>query len=74
MKLSEGVEAAIHSTAMLAAIEHGATMPASALAEAFGLSPSYLLKHLQIIYLHLLYLYLVHLSHHLVVELYLLQH
>jgi Rrf2 family protein len=47
VKLSEGVEAAIHSTAMLAAIEHGATMPASALAEAFGLSPSYLLKHLQ---------------------------
>ena len=47
MKLSEGVEAAIHSAAMLAGVEGGATMPASALAEAFGLSPSYLLKHLQ---------------------------
>jgi Rrf2 family protein len=47
VKLSEGVEAAIHSAAMLAAVEGGATMPGSALAEAFGLSPSYLLKHLQ---------------------------
>ncbi|MCG7508335.1 RrF2 family transcriptional regulator [Mesorhizobium retamae] len=47
MKLSEGVEAAIHSAAMLAAVEGEATMPASALAEAFGLSSSYLLKHLQ---------------------------
>ncbi len=47
MKLSEGVEAAIHSAAMLARLEGGATMPGSALAEAFGLSPSYLLKHLQ---------------------------
>lgn len=46
MKLGEGVEAAIHCCAVLAAIEDGATMPGSALAEAHGLSPSYLLKHL----------------------------
>lgn len=47
MKLSEGVEAAIHCAATLASVESGATMPGSALAEQFGLSPSYLLKHLQ---------------------------
>jgi Rrf2 family protein len=47
MKLSEGVEAAIHSATTLAGIEAGATMPGAALAEQFGLSPSYLLKHLQ---------------------------
>lgn len=46
MKLSEGVEAAIHCTAMLAGVEGEGTLPGSALAEAFGLSPSYLLKHL----------------------------
>jgi Rrf2 family protein len=47
MKLSEGVEAAIHSATTLAGLESGATMPGSALAEQFGLSASYLLKHLQ---------------------------
>jgi Rrf2 family protein len=47
MKLREGVEAAIHSAATLAGIEAGATMPGSALAAQFGLSTSYLLKHLQ---------------------------
>lgn len=46
MKLGEGVEAAIHCAAMLAGVEGAATMPASAMAEAFGLSPSYLTKHL----------------------------
>ncbi|MFU0503045.1 RrF2 family transcriptional regulator [Pseudaminobacter sp. NGMCC 1.201702] len=46
MKLGEGVEAAIHCAAMLAGVEGAATLPASAMAEAFGLSPSYLLKHL----------------------------
>jgi Rrf2 family protein len=46
MKLSDGVEAAIHCAATLAGLEGGSTLPASALAEAFGLSPSYLLKHL----------------------------
>jgi Rrf2 family protein len=47
MKLSEGVEAAIHSATTLASLEGGATMPGAALAGQFGLSPSYLLKHLQ---------------------------
>ncbi len=46
MKLGDGVEAAIHCCAVLAGIEAGATMPGAALAEAHGLSPSYLLKHL----------------------------
>lgn len=46
MKLSEGVEAAIHCAATLAGVQGEATMPGSALAEQFGLSPSYLLKHL----------------------------
>ena len=47
MKLSEGVEAAIHCATLLAQLEEGRTMPASALAEYHGLSPSYLLKHLK---------------------------
>ncbi|TGQ69769.1 Rrf2 family transcriptional regulator [Mesorhizobium sp. M00.F.Ca.ET.186.01.1.1] len=46
MKLGEGVEAAIHCAATLASVEGNSTMPGAALAEAFGLSPSYLLKHL----------------------------
>jgi len=46
MRLSEGVEAAIHCAATLAGVDEGATMPGSALAEQFGVSPSYLLKHL----------------------------
>lgn len=46
MKLSDGVEAAIHCAATFAGLEGVSTLPASALAEAFGLSPSYLLKHL----------------------------
>ncbi|EKF20727.1 RrF2 family transcriptional regulator [Nitratireductor pacificus] len=47
MKLSEGVEAAIHCATLLAQLEEGRTMPASALAEYHGVSPSYLLKHLK---------------------------
>ena len=47
MKLSEGVEAAIHSATTLAGLEGAATMPGAALAAQFDLSPSYLLKHLQ---------------------------
>ena len=47
MKLGEGVEAAIHCAATLAGLEGAATLPGSALAEQFGLSASYLLKHLQ---------------------------
>lgn len=46
-RLSEGVEAAIHCAAILAQLEKGRTLPASALAELHGLSQSYLLKHLQ---------------------------
>ncbi|MHA6684003.1 RrF2 family transcriptional regulator [Mesorhizobium sp. A556] len=46
MKLGEGVEAAIHCAATLAGVEGDATMPGAALAMQFGLSPSYLLKHL----------------------------
>lgn len=47
MKISEGVEAAIHCAAVLAGIEKGTTLPASALAELHGLSPTYLVKHLK---------------------------
>jgi Rrf2 family protein len=46
MKLSEGVEAAIHCAATLVSVEGEGTIPGAALAEQFGLSPSYLLKHL----------------------------
>ena len=46
MKLGEGVEAAIHCAAMLAGVEGESTLPGAAMAEAFGVSPSYLLKHL----------------------------
>lgn len=49
MKLSDGVEAAIHCAAMLAGVEDGATLPAAALAEAHGVSPSYLAKHLNVL-------------------------
>ncbi|NGN41047.1 Rrf2 family transcriptional regulator [Mesorhizobium sp. CGMCC 1.15528] len=47
MKLGDGVEAAIHCANMLAGLEEGRTLPASALAEYHGVSPSYLLKHLK---------------------------
>ncbi|TKT80222.1 Rrf2 family transcriptional regulator [Aquamicrobium sp. LC103] len=47
MKLGEGVEAAIHCATMLANLEEGRTLPASALAEYHGISQSYLLKHLK---------------------------
>lgn len=47
MRLSEGVEAAIHCVAVLARLEADQTLPAAALAELHGLSPSYLLKHLK---------------------------
>jgi hypothetical protein len=47
MKLSDGVEAAIHCAAVLAQVEEGKTLPASALAGLYSLSQSYLLKHLQ---------------------------
>lgn len=47
MKLSEGVEWAIHSVVLLAALGPGATLSGAALAEFHGVSESYLLKHLQ---------------------------
>jgi len=47
MKLGDGVEASIHCAALLAGLDDEATIPGFALAEEFGLSPSYLLKHLK---------------------------
>ena len=47
MKLSDGVEQAIHCVAMMAGLEPGCVLSAAALAEFHGVSPSYLLKHLQ---------------------------
>lgn len=47
MKLGDGVEAAIHCAAMLDGVDGDGTLPGNAMAEAFGLSPSYLLKHLK---------------------------
>ncbi|MBX5159383.1 MULTISPECIES: Rrf2 family transcriptional regulator [unclassified Rhizobium] len=47
MKMSDGVEQAIHSVAMLAGLSEGGVLSAAALAEFHGVSTSYLLKHLQ---------------------------
>ena len=47
MKLGDGVEQAIHCVAMLAGLPPDGLLAASALAEFHGVSPSYLLKHLQ---------------------------
>jgi Rrf2 family protein len=47
MKLSEGVEHAIHSVAVLAGLKSDRVLAAAALAEFHGVSSSYLLKHLQ---------------------------
>jgi len=47
MKLSEGVEQAIHSVLLLSGLSADGVLPASALAEYHGVSTSYLLKHLQ---------------------------
>ncbi|SOE18109.1 BadM/Rrf2 family transcriptional regulator [Hoeflea halophila] len=47
MKLSDGIEQAIHSVTMLARLEADAVLSASSLAEFHGVSTSYLLKHLQ---------------------------
>jgi Rrf2 family protein len=47
MKMSDGVEQAIHSVAMLAGLQSNSVLSASALAEFHGVSTSYLLKHLQ---------------------------
>lgn len=47
MRIGEGVEAAIHCTTALAALEGGRALPAAALAAFHGVSSSYLLKHLK---------------------------
>jgi len=47
MKLSEGVEAAIHCCTLLASLPEGSVMAGSDLAEVHGLSQSYLFKHLK---------------------------
>lgn len=47
MKLSDGVEQAIHSVTMLSGLAPDGLLSAAALAEFHGVSPSYLLKHLQ---------------------------
>ena len=47
MKLSDGVEQAIHSVAMLAGLKPDGVLAAAALAEFHGVGTSYLLKHLQ---------------------------
>lgn len=47
MKLSDGVEQAVHSVAMLASLGSDQVLSAAALAEFHGVSTSYLLKHLQ---------------------------
>ncbi len=47
MKLSDGIEQALHAVAMMAGLPDGAVLPATALAEFHGVSASYLLKHLQ---------------------------
>jgi Rrf2 family protein len=47
MKLSDGVEQAIHCVTMLAGLEPGGVLAAVALAEFHGVGASYLLKHLQ---------------------------
>jgi Rrf2 family protein len=47
MKLSDGVEQAAHCVVMLASLPPEGLLAAAALAEFHGVSPSYLLKHLQ---------------------------
>lgn len=47
MKLSDGIEQAIHSVTMLCGLSPNGVLSAAALAEFHGVSTSYLLKHLQ---------------------------
>ncbi|MCC5980479.1 MAG: Rrf2 family transcriptional regulator [Oceanicaulis sp.] len=47
MKLSDGVEQAIHSVTMMAGLSADGVLSAASLAEFHGVSASYLLKHLQ---------------------------
>ena len=47
MKLSDGVEQAIHCMTLLGRLQPDGVLTAAAMAEFHGVSPSYLLKHLQ---------------------------
>lgn len=47
MKLSDGVEQAIHCVTLLSGLEPNGVLAAAALAEYHGVSTTYLLKHLQ---------------------------
>jgi Rrf2 family protein len=47
MRMSEGVEWAVHCLVVLAGLPPDAALPAKALAEFHGVSESYLVKHLQ---------------------------
>lgn len=47
MKLSDGVEWALHCCTLLAALPEGQALPAARLAEFHGVPPAYLAKHLQ---------------------------
>jgi Rrf2 family protein len=47
MKLGDGVEQAVHCVLVLSGLSTGGVLSAAALAEFHGVSPSYLLKHLQ---------------------------
>jgi Rrf2 family protein len=47
MRISEGVEWAVHCCTLLAAVGPGRTLPASRLAEYHEVPPAYLAKHLQ---------------------------
>lgn len=47
MRLGRGVEWAVHSCTLLAALADDEVLPASGLAEFFDLPPAYLAKHLQ---------------------------
>lgn len=47
MKLGDGVEQAIHCVLLLSGLSDSGVLSAAALAEFHGVSPSYLLKHLQ---------------------------
>jgi Rrf2 family protein len=47
MRLSEGVEWGVHCLAVLALLPEGKTLTGKALAEFHGISPTYLLKHMQ---------------------------
>jgi Rrf2 family protein len=47
MKLGDGVEQAVHCVLLLSGLSKDGVLSAAALAEFHGVSPSYLLKHLQ---------------------------